>query len=128
MKAKARVSKRPKLLRISEEMKQWSDMLEQELSSWPGVTSRPMFGLAGFFRKGVIFAALPRTRALGSANSIIFRFDPMSPELLRRAKKDPRISWERNAPGGKWYSFELNSADELADALWWLSQAYEKVK
>lgn len=128
MKPKPPISKRPKLLRVSEEMKQWSTLLEQELGGWPGVTSRPMFGLVGFYRRGVIFAALPRTRALSTSNSIIFRFDPMPPQLLRRAKKDPRIAWERKAPGARWYSFELNSADELSDVLWWLNQAYEKAR
>lgn len=128
MKTNSPVSKRPKLLRISEEMKQWSTLLEQEVSGWPGVTSRPMFGLVGFYRSGAIFAALPRTRALSIPNAIIFRFDPMPPQLLRRAQKDPRIARERKAPGARWTSFELNSADELSDALWWLDQAYQKAK
>ncbi len=128
MKARSPISKRPKLLRISEEMKQLSALLEHELGGWPDVTSRPMFGLVGFYRSGVIFAALPRTRALSTPSSIIFRFDPIPPQLLRRAKKDRRINSQRKMPGAKWYSFELNSADELRDVLWWLNQAYEKAR
>jgi hypothetical protein len=62
MKAKSAIPKRPKLLRISEEMKQWSAMMEHELSSWPSVKSRPMFGFIGFYRDNRIFAGLPRTR------------------------------------------------------------------
>jgi hypothetical protein len=125
---KAAISKWPKLLRVSEEMRQWSAMLGQELSGWPGVTSRPMFGLAGFYRDGVIFAGLPCTRALNTANSIIFKFDPMPPGLLRRATQDPRIDSERAGPGAQWYSFELSSANDLRAALWWLNRAYEKAK
>ena len=128
MKAKAPISKRPKLLRISEETRQWSALLEQELSGWPGVTSRLMFGLIGLYRSRKIFAALPRTRALGTPNSIIFRFDPMPLQLLRRAKRDARIGSERYASGGRWYSFELSSENELTDVLWWLNQAYERAK
>jgi hypothetical protein len=128
VKAKAAISKWPKLLRISEEMRHWSAMLEQELRAWPRVTSRPMFGLVGFYRKGMIFAALPRTRALSTPNSLIFKFDPMAPALLRRARKDPRIDSERESPDATWYSFELNSADDLRDALWWLNRAYEAAK
>jgi hypothetical protein len=124
MKSKPRISKRPKLLRISEEMKRWSALLGNELSAWPGVKSRPMFGFIAFYCGTKIFAGLPRTRALHKPNSIILRFDPMPPKLLRRAQEDSRISSGKEVPSGRWYPFELNSADELGDALWWLNQAY----
>jgi hypothetical protein len=114
--------------RISEEMKQWSAMLGQELSVLPKVTSKPMFGLRGFYRGKKIFAALPVTRAIGSANAFIFRFEPLPAELLKRAEKEPRISTERVLPGTRWLSFELNSETDLRDALWWLNHAYEAAK
>lgn len=123
---KGAVSEWPKLLQVSEEIREWSAMLERELGNWPDVTSRPMFGLIGFYRDDVIFACLPRTRALSSPNSIIFKFNRMPPKLLKHAKKDRRIGSEREGPGARWYSFELNSTDDLSDALWWLSQAYEE--
>jgi hypothetical protein len=128
MKPKQTVSKRPKLLRISEEMKQWSAMLEDELRGWPGVSSRPMFGFMGLYRDHTIFAALPRSRAMVTPNSIIFRFDPMPTELSKRAREDPRVDFERQAPGTRWFSFALHSSDDLRDALWWLDQAYRKAK
>jgi len=53
--------KGPKMLRVSEETKQLSAMLGTELSTWPRVTTRPMFGLRGFYRGKKIFAALPVT-------------------------------------------------------------------
>jgi len=34
-------------------------MLEKEISDWPGVSRRPMFGYQGLYRDGQIFAALP---------------------------------------------------------------------
>lgn len=113
---------------ISEEMKEWSAMLGQELSGWPQVTSRPMFGMLGIYRRKKIFAALPATRAIGAPNSIIFRFDPMPPDLQQRALKEPRIAKDRKAPGARWFSFEILSAAELRDALWWLKQAYERTR
>ena len=128
VKAKSATSNWPKLLRISEEMRQWSATLEQELRGWPRVTSRPMFGLIGFYHNGVIFAALPRTRALSSPRSLIFKFHRMSPALLRRARKDPRIGSERESPDATWHSFELNTPGDLRDALWWLNRAYEAAK
>lgn len=123
MKAEPANPKRPKLLRISEEMKQWSAMLQQELNAWPGVKSRPMFGFMGFYRQNRIFAGLPKTRALNTPNSIILKFDPMPANLVSRAQKESRISFAKEAPGARWYSFELNSTEDLRDALWWLNQA-----
>ena len=122
------MSKRPKLLPVSEEMKQWSTMLEKELNSWPDVSSRPMFGFQSFYRKGAIFAALPHNRAIGNPNSFMFRFAPMPAELLQRAKQSRQIHLKERTPGAKWYIFELSSADDLREALWWLNQAYEAAR
>ncbi len=35
----------PKLARIPEEMRQWSDLLLREIVGWPDVSSRLMFGM-----------------------------------------------------------------------------------
>jgi hypothetical protein len=114
---------RPKMPPVSEEMKQWSAMLKAELIGWPQVTSKPMFGMSGMYRRKKIFAALPVTRGFDTPSSIIFRFDPMPAELNQRALKEPRIT-----PGTRWLSFEIRSAEDLRDALWWLNQAYEAAK
>jgi hypothetical protein len=116
----------PKMQRVSEDMKRLAIMLQDELAGWPQLTVRPMFGMAGIYRGKQIFAALPRTRTLGTPNSISFRFDPLPPALLRRAKADERI--RVGQPGARWYLFELRSAADLNDALWWLSQAYEATR
>jgi hypothetical protein len=128
MRARKTKPKRPKLTPIAEEMKQWSAMLGQELSAWPQVTTRPMFGLRGFYRRTKIFAALPVTRAIKTPNTLIFKIKPMPPDLLRRATEDSRLDAASNLPGGQWSSFEINSAEDLRDALWWLNQAYERAK
>ena len=125
MKTKTTVPKRPKLVPVSDEMKHWSAMLEQELSAWPKVTWRPMFGMIAFYRRRAIFAALPRTRALSSPSSILFRFDPLPPELTARAKKQAGLRQESTFSKGHWLSLDLESRDSLRDALWWLNQAYE---
>jgi hypothetical protein len=127
-KPKKAKSGRPKMPPVAEEMKQWSAMLGQELSTWPHVKSRPMFGLLGFYRRAKIFAGLPVTRGLKTSNSIIFKIQPMPPDLLRRATDDPHVDTEGGIPGAKWFSFELTSAEDLRDALWWLNQAYERAK
>ena len=114
---------RPKMPPISEEMKQWSAMLKAELIGWPEVSSEPMFGMAGMYRRKKIFAALPVTRGFDTPSSILFRFDPIPADLNQRALKESRIT-----PGTRWFSFEVQSAQDLRDALWWLNQAYEAVK
>jgi hypothetical protein len=128
MKARKTKRLRPRMPNASEEMKQWSAMLGNELITWPQVTTRPMFGLRGFYRGKKIFAALPATRAIRNPNSLIFRIQPMPPDLLKRAKKEPRIDTESRVPSAKWFTFELNSEADFRDGLWWLSQAYDHAK
>ena len=128
VKAKATKAPRPKMHRVSEETKQIFALLGGELSTWPKVTTRPMFGLRGFYRSRKIFAALPVTRAIKNPNSFIFRIEPMPAKLQERARTEPRIDTENAAPGAKWLSFILNSEADFRDALWWLSQAYECAK
>jgi len=128
MKVKKAKRARPKLPPISEEMKQWSAMLGQELQQWPNVSSRPMFGFQCFYRRKKIFAALPSTRGIATPNTLMFRIKPMPPKLLERAKNEPRIDMESRTPDAKWHSFEVSSGADLRDAIWWLNQAYERAK
>jgi hypothetical protein len=123
-KARPRVMRdRPKMPPISEEMKQWSAMVKTEVSGWPQVMSRPMFGMLALFRRKKIFAALPTTRAIGTPNSVAFRLNPVPQDLAERASKEPRVT-----PGKHWFTFEIGSTEDFRDALWWLNQAYEKTK
>ena len=112
---------RPKMPPVSDEMKQWAAMLKTEVSGWPQVSTRPMFGMQGLYRRKKIFAALPVTRGFDTPNSIVFRFDPLPRDLEQRALKEPRI-----APGKRWFSFEIRCTEDLRDALWWLNHAYER--
>ena len=128
MKTKKPKRPRPQMPRISEEMKQLSAMLGNELNTWPRVSTRPMFGLRGFYRGKNIFAALPVTRAIKKANSFLFRIKAMPPELLKRAENEQRIALDNAVPTGNWFAFELNSEADFRDALWWLNQAYERAK
>lgn len=121
-------TKRPRMPRVSEEMKRWSAMLGQELRQWPQVKSQPMFGMLGFYRRSSIFGALPVTRGIKTPNSFMFRIVPMPAALLRRAMAESRIDVEFRVPSAKWYAFEINSEEDFPDALWWLSQAYKHAK
>jgi hypothetical protein len=134
--SKSKKSKRPPMLRVPEEMKEWGGLLEAELASWPEVSARPMFGMRAFYRKRRIFAAVPRTRALNSPTSVIFKL-----HAQRSGKKannwdrqrqfhdmeDSRLKELRMTSAG-WLSFELNSAEDIRDALYWFEQAYNKAQ
>jgi hypothetical protein len=107
-------------------MKEWSAMLQSELNSWPFITTKSMFGFLSFYRRGKIFAALPQTRGFSSSSSLIFKFNPMPPALWKRAQADPRMDTSTRIPGKGWFSFELNSDNDVRDALFWLNHAYEQ--
>jgi hypothetical protein len=114
------------LPKISEEMKQWSAMLGTELSDWPQVASKPMFGMTAYYRGAQIFAVLPKTRAFGTANGVAFRFDEISKKLADELKGDARVL--TNPIGKKWITFEVKDAKDLNAALEWMSRAFESRK
>jgi hypothetical protein len=119
---------RPKFPHISEEMKQWSASLQSELNSWSGITTKSMFGFLFYFRRGIPFAALPRTRGFDSPSSILFKFDPLPSALRDRAHNDLRMQESAKATSKGWFAFELSSESDLHPALFWLNQAYERAK
>lgn len=118
----------PKFFSIDDEMKQWSAMMETEIIRLPGVKTKPMFGMTGFYRKGKIFGAVPRTRSLSSSRTILIKFDPLPDRLKKRAEGDARLVAGIVGPGAGWHRFELNTETDLRDALWWMTQAFENVK
>ena len=100
-------------------------MLMAELNSWPHISTRKMFGFLFFYRKRVVFAALPLTRGFDSPSSLLLKFNPMPPKLLKRAEADARMNTSTRIPGQGWFSFHMHSEADLHDAQWWLNQAYE---
>jgi hypothetical protein len=127
-KAKSKRPKMPKFFPIDDEMKELSAMLEKEVSDWPGISTKPMFGYQGLYRGGKIFAALPRSRAMRSPRSIMIKFASASPAILESAKKDSRVSNVSGMSGAGWLFFELDEASAMKDALGWLGRAYEAAK
>jgi hypothetical protein len=73
----------------------------------------------------VIFAALPRSRAMKSPRSLMFKFASASPAILESAKKDSRVDTSSTMPGAEWFFFKLDEAAATKDALDWLGRAYE---
>ncbi len=114
----------PKLLAISEEMKQWCALLETELLTWPQVEGRPMFGMHAFYRKGRIFAAVPRTRSPERANSVLFKLYGASAAIAEEAVAHPKVTTEFMPKAG-WLAMEMESIEDVREALRWFAHAYE---
>ena len=114
------------LTKVSDEMVVWSGMLAVELSSWPGVAAKPMFGMTAFYRGPAIFAALPKTRSLGSANAVAFKLVDVPAKIMTQLRRDERIQ-ETMMAAAKWFAFEVESEEDLRGVLEWLDVAYEAV-
>jgi hypothetical protein len=107
-------------------MKAWSAGLAGEVGDWHRVSTRSFFGFTALYRKNKMFAALPRTRAMESANSLVFKLETDAPAVLPRLSNDSRIRvWSSSRQTTRWFAFELSRDADLHDALDWLRLAYE---
>jgi hypothetical protein len=82
-------------------MKRTSVLLAEELANWPGVSTRPMFGLRAVYRNGVIFAMLPDKRSFETPDGLAYK------------------------EAGKWKIFEVGDETGIGEALAILEKAYE---
>lgn len=108
-------------------MKQWSALLGAELLSWPGVRTKPMFGFTSFYRGRNIFAAIPKTRAMNSANCLIFKLRRAAAQDKAKLRRDGRVRVSEKGMAG-WQSFEMASSADLKGALAWLDRAYRAAR
>jgi hypothetical protein len=118
----------PKWFPLDEDMKELSAMLEGEVSGWPEVSKKNMFGYQGLYRNGRIFAALPRSKAMKSPRSLMLKFADVSPTILNSLERDPRVDTISGMSGARWFFFELDEASAVKDALGWLSRAYDAAR
>ena len=125
-----RPNRRPRLPKVSDEMKAWSAALAAEFVGLPDVATRPMFGLTALYLKGKIFAALPRARGMETPNSLAFKLETAKPRVLARAKRDPRVSftqmqktsnmmakWEIQIPNGFYWVHIVGGDSDNVDTL-----------
>ena len=112
--------------KAAEELKPVVAFLERELASWPQVTAKSMFGMVTFYRGKKIFAALPRTRALGAANAIMCK---LPADIKSDGKKPGRKS---SRPGKGWKTIEVappsGSGSDIREALNSLERAYQQAR
>lgn len=129
--------KRIRMKAISEAMRGWAEALRREVESWPGVTLRSAFGMIMVYRKGVVFAALPRTRALFEDDAILLKFNRETPALTKRIAAEPRFTpgtmeqrhenKKKGGEGRRWRIFLTRSDADVHIAIEWLSEAYRSV-
>ncbi len=117
----------PKAFALTEEMKQWCALLQQELASWGQVDARKMFGMASFYRRDTIFAAVPITKAFFSPNSIIFKLQEPTGAQQKKLAADSRVNLKFGI-GQKWYGYELASPADIHGALEWLDEAFRAAR
>jgi hypothetical protein len=123
---KRKESSRPKLPKVSEQMKAWSAALVDEVAGWPQVSTRPFFGFTALYRGDKMFAALPRTRGWESAKSLAFKLENRASSVSARLSQDSRIRiWSGSRQKARWFAFELSGDPDLHDALDWLVRAYD---
>jgi hypothetical protein len=123
MKPAKRQRRSPSLPSVSDEMKVWSAALVAEVSDWPQVSARSFFGFTALYRKDKMFAALPRTRAAETANTLAFKMESPSAAVRARLEKTAR-RWASSMDKARWFAFELRADSDLHEALDWLGQAY----
>jgi len=105
-------------------MKAWSAALAIEVGGWPHATARSFFGFTALYRKDKIFAALPRTRAWDTANSLAFKLESPATAVKGRLENDARVG-STLGRNGRWFTLELSSDRDLHDAIDYLGPAYE---
>lgn len=116
------------MFRASPEAQEFAAVLHAELSSWPKVRTRPMFGMLAVYRESKIFACLPKSRTLGwSPNSVLFKFSKATALIERRIAADPNLHRSRAGALG-WTSFEMRSPEQIPALLRWLERAYESAR
>jgi hypothetical protein len=121
---KKKQSSRPKLPKVSEEMKAWSAAIGTELAGWPQASTCSFFGFTALYRRDRIFALLPRTRGMATRNSLAFKLDPVTPTVRAHLGEDPRVASTQMGKA-RWFTFKLSSDADLHTALGWLGAAYE---
>jgi hypothetical protein len=110
------MQERPKFRKVDEEMQRWCALLSDELTTWPQVSTRPFFGMTAFYREEQIFAAVPRTRSLGTERSVLIKLPGATHRRL--------VAGSGRRAG--WVTFELESETDVPEVLVWLGKAYQR--
>jgi len=127
--------RRAKMKIASEAMRGWAAALGREVEGWPGVVLKSAFGMMMAYRDGVVFAALPRTRALYEEDAILLKFNREERGMAARMVADKRFaagSMEQRrttknksrGEGHRWRIFLMREDADMHAAIEWLAEAF----
>jgi hypothetical protein len=116
-------------------MRQWAEALAAEVQQWPGVTLKNAFGMRLLYRKGVVFAALPSTRALYEEDAILIKFMTPPAKLANRIAAEPRFvgtmeqrmtkTHKSAGESKRWRIFRIREDADVHRAIEWMAEAYQ---
>ena len=120
----------------SEAARRWAAGLRAELEQWPGVALKRAFGMMLVYRRDVVFAALPGTRALFEEDAILIKFARETPALAKRIaaarcfaagtmEQRGKERKKKQGEGRKWRIYLLREERDAREAVEWLAHAYE---
>jgi len=115
-------------LPASEELKSLVAAIEREVSSWPQVNFKSMFGMTAMYRGKAIFGLLPKTRSLYSADSVWMKFGKLTPSIQKKLQDEPRILPPRHPKGARWYTIRDVTPSEYGFTIEWLAIAHAAAK
>jgi hypothetical protein len=127
--------KRREMKPVSEAMRNWAQALSLEVETWPGASLKSAFGMTLVYRKGVVFAALPKTRALYEEDAILLKFMSEAAGLGARIEAEKRFAagtmeqrrtgkGKRGGEGRRWRIFLFRKDADVHAAIEWLAEAY----
>ena len=131
-----RKRKRAAMKPVSEAARVWAEALRQEVETWPRVATKAAFGMTLVYRNSVVFAALPRTRALYEQDAILLKFNSLGAGVAARITADSCFAGtmeQRHKPksggeGARWHVFLVREDADVHRAVEWLGEAYEAAK
>jgi hypothetical protein len=120
----------------SEAAQRWAETLRAEVEQWPQVVVKRAFGMVLVYRAGVVFSALPGTRALFEQDAILIKFARENPTLLKRIAAENSFAAgtmqdrgkKKQGEGRKWRIYLLREERDAREAVEWLARAYELAK
>jgi hypothetical protein len=126
--------KRREMKPVSEAMRNWARALSLEVETWPGTTLKSAFGMTLVYRKGVVYAALPKSRALYEEDAILLKFMSEPAVLAARIEAEKRFaagtmarrgsSKRKSGEGRRWRIFLMREDGDVHAAIEWLAEAY----
>lgn len=126
-------NRRSAMKTTSERAQRWGETLRVELEQWPGVSVKRAFGMMMIYRGGVVFGALPGTRALFEEDAVLIKFAKETPALLKKIAAEKCFAAgtmqqrgkKKQGEGRKWRIFLLREERDAREAVEWLARAYE---